>query len=41
MVESAGADFQAAVAKVNDPANKVESTNDQKLALYKYYKQVT
>ena len=41
MVDSCGEGFQAAVARINDPANKVESTNDDKLALYGWFKQAT
>ena len=41
MVESSSQAFQDAVAKVKDPTNKVDSTSEQKLDLYKYYKQVT
>ena len=34
-------EFQDAAARIKDPANKVDSNNEQKLELYKYYKQAT
>merc|ERR1712032_215826 len=41
MVEGTGAAFQAAVERIKNPDNKVESSNAQKLTLYKYFKQAT
>ena len=41
MVEEQSEAFQAAVTRIKDPANKVESTNADKLKLYKYFKQAT